>query len=113
MLRWSETTWNTVFIFWSPQYRKDAVELERVQRTTNMVRDLKAKFYVAWLKEFVKFSLKKSKLRDDVIAVFQYVKGYHREEVVDLFSPATEGKTRSSGENFTVSDPNTNQRGVF
>lgn len=46
------------------------------------------------------FSLKKSKLRGDMVAVFQYMKGYHREDAIDLFSPAPEGKTRSNGWNL-------------
>ena len=37
------------------------------------------------------------RLRGDMIAVFQYLKGCHREEGIDLFSIAPEGRTRTNG----------------
>ena len=46
------------------------------------------------------FSLTKRRLRGDMIAAFQYLKGCHREKGTDLFSIAPEGRTRTSGWNF-------------
>ena len=43
------------------------------------------------------FSLRKRRLRGDMIAVFQDLKGCHREEGIDLFSMAPEGRTRTKG----------------
>lgn len=44
---------------------------------------LKTKFYVEYLKELI--NLTERKLKENMIAVFPYLKGYHREESIDLF----------------------------
>ena len=83
--------------FWSPQYKKDAEALEGVQRrAAQMTRGLEAKFYKEQLKELGMFSLTKRRLRGDMIAVFQYWKGCHREEGIDLFSIIPEGRRRTN-----------------
>lgn len=46
------------------------------------------------------FNLKKKRLREDIIAVFLYVKGCHREVIVDLFSITLGLKTRTNGWNL-------------
>ena len=43
------------------------------------------------------FSLTKKRLRGDMIAVFQYLKGCHKEEGIDVFSIVLEGRTRTNG----------------
>ena len=42
-------------------------------------------------------SLTKRRLRGDMIAIFQYLKGCHREEGIDFFSMAPEGRTIQPG----------------
>ncbi|XP_058045180.1 uncharacterized protein LOC131201370 [Ahaetulla prasina] len=84
--------------FWLPRCKKDVETLERVQkRATKMISGLEAKTYEERLQELGMSSLTKRRTRGDMIAVFQYLRGCHKEEGVGLFSKAPEGRTRSNG----------------
>ena len=84
--------------FWAPHFKRNVENLERVQRrATHMIRGQQGRPYEERLRDLNHFSLYKRRLREDLVAAYNLIRGQQQGLGGSLFTRAPLGVTRNNG----------------
>jgi len=100
--------------FWAPQFNKDEELPEGVQRrAARMMRGLEHLSYKEGLRELGLFSLKKRRLRGDLITAYKYLECGCQKDGARLFPEVPSDRTRGNGHKLKHSKFQVNMRKNF
>ena len=95
--------WKFAVQFWSPHLRRDVNKMERIQhRATKVIPELRNKTYPQRLADLKLISLKRRRLRCQLIGTSKYLNGFTKVSPEGLFDRDYDQRNRNNGQKLRV-----------